>query len=296
MLSYRHGFHAGNVGDLLKHIVVTDVLDHLRRKSGGFDFIDTHAGAGLYDLRHARAAQLREYAGGIGRLAASDAHAKASGDWRRWWPELQSWFAVLDAYNVGEAALADCPFARYPGSPAIAMHGLRDQDRAWFFELHPRDHETLVAFTAGQRRIKVLNEDGFGGLLGLVPPASRRALVLIDPSYEIKADYELAFTTVAKAYRKFATGTYVLWYPVVDRHRIQRLERQFVAGAIRNVLQLEIGVSADAPGRGMTATGVFVVNPPWTMRERMTSLLPRLRTAVGQDDGAFWRCVQLVDE
>jgi 23S rRNA (adenine2030-N6)-methyltransferase len=201
LLSYRHSFHAGNFADVLKHIVLVEILEHLAAKEKAFEYIDSHAGAGLFDLTHGHAEKLEEFRGGIGRL------------WDRDWPELRRYFEIIRACNPSGS------LNYYPGSPLIAMHFLRPRDRAWLFELHPKDSRRLEKNTQGSHRIRVACQDGHQGLLALLPPASRRGLILIDPSYEIKSEYEQVLETVKKACRKFSSGIYAIWYPVIEREK-----------------------------------------------------------------------------
>lgn len=278
MLSYRHSFHAGNFADLLKHIVLTEILEHLIKKDKPFDYIDTHAGAGLYDLQSEHAEKLGEYSNGIGKLKATD------------WPNLASYFSAINACN---------PNGRlrfYPGSPLIAQHFMRPQDHATLYELHPTDFNLLSKNTRTNRRIKVLNQDSLGGLLSLLPPLSRRALILMDPSYEMKSDYDQVFKILKQAHKKFATGTYALWYPVVERHRIRKLEKLFINSGIRNIQRFELGLEADSAEHGMTASGMIVINPPWTLLSNMQTLLPALVKALDENNEAFSRCDILVPE
>jgi 23S rRNA (adenine2030-N6)-methyltransferase len=278
LLSYRHSFHAGNFADVLKHIVLVEIFAYLRKKDKPFDYIDTHAGAGLYHLRSPQAEKLMEYADGIGRLQARD------------WPELTGYFAAIQAHNRPGTLTV------YPGSAAIARHFLRAQDKAWLFELHATDFELLQNIMADDARVKVRHEDGFQGLLALLPPASRRGLVLIDPPYEIKTDYAQVVDTVIKAHKKAATLTYAVWYPVVERRRINHLERRFIDSGLRDIQRFELAVAPDSEGLGMTAAGMIVINPPWTLREKMSHLLPRLVAALKQNAGAFSKCDVLVGE
>ena len=278
MLSYRHAFHAGNFADLIKHVVLVEILEHLVRKATPFEYIDTHAGAGLYDLHSAAALKLREYAGGIGRLQPQD------------YPEMARYFEVIQAFNAADE------LAFYPGSPAIAGYFLRPQDRAWLFELHPQDYELLRANLAGNRRMKVQCQDGFEGLQALLPPTSRRGLVLIDPSYEVKSDYDLVVDRLLAACRKFSHGIYALWYPVVERRRIDELETRIARSGIRNVQRFELGVAPDSAARGMTAAGMLVVNPPWKLLEKMAGLLPRLAPALAEEGGGSYKCEVLAGE
>lgn len=278
MLSYRHSFHAGNFADLLKHLVLVEVLGYLVSKEKPFDYIDTHAGAGIYRLTSAHAEKTGEYQEGIARI------------WTNHHPALSRYLAAVRAANPsGELSC-------YPGSPKIAASFLRAQDHGWLFELHPTDVKLLEEAFHSNRQCQVRQQDGFQGLLSLLPPKSRRGVVLIDPSYELKEDYERVFTVIEAAVRKFATGIYLLWVPVVDRKRVDHLERQFRKGSIRNVLLLELGIRNDSDGHGMTSSCLLVVNPPWKLCGQMEEILPLLRDAINGNGEAFFRIEQLVAE
>ncbi len=278
MLSYRHSFHAGNYADVLKHIVLVEILQHLAKKQKAFEYIDTHAGAGLYHLASVQAEKLREYRNGIGRLSVAD------------WPELADYLSVIAAVNPDQG------LTYYPGSPVIAQHFMRPQDRSWLYELHPQDAELLLQNMNKDRRVRVMHEDGLKGLLSLLPPVSRRGVVLVDPSYEIKSDYDAVVQTIVRAYAKFATGCYAIWYPVVERSRISRLETQFINSGIKNIQRFELGVTADSAQRGMTASGMIVINPPWQLMATMNSLLPKLVSTLSDDAAAYYKCDILVAE
>lgn len=278
MLSYRHSFHAGNFADVLKHLIEVEILEYLARKDKPYVYIDTHAAAGLYQLDSLEAGKNREYETGIAPLLEAN------------WPEVQSYLDVVRACQE----LADEPL--YPGSPWFAMHMMRDDDRAFLFELHPRDLAQLEDLTYRDRRVRVNGEDGFAGLISLLPPTLKRGLILMDPPYEIKTDYQQVVKTLVAAHRRFATGTYALWYPVVDRSRIDELERAFVASGIANIQLFELGIEADRDGRGMTSSGMLVINPPYVLMGRMKTLLPRLADLLGRDGQGCWRAVELVGE
>ena len=278
MLSYRHAFHAGNFADVLKHIVLVHVLEHMRRKDKPFDYIDTHAGAGSYDLRSPYATKNAEHNNGIGKLDPASL------------PMLSSYFDSVAAANDGDHLTS------YPGSPLIARYFLREQDRSWLFELHPRDHAALQSCMVAQRKTRVMREDGLKGLLGLLPPVSRRAVVLIDPSYEVKREFEQVFDCVKSAVTKFPTGVFVIWYPVVERARVQRFERRFSRSGIRNIQRFELGIAPDGEGEGMTSSGVIVINPPWTLHNAMRALLPLLADALAPDEPGPYRCDTLVSQ
>lgn len=279
MLSYRHGFHAGNFADVLKHCVQVEIISYLQKKEAPFDYIDTHAGAGRYALASDMAQKNCEYMTGIGRLFK---HCQL--------PGLQNYLRLIETLNP--QGTLQC----YPGSPLIAAELLRPQDKAWLFELHPSDAEKLRSNMPRGRQCQVREEDGFAGLAGLLPSRARRALVLIDPPYEQKADYQRVVAALQLIHRKMATATVALWYPVVDRYRIDALEKQLTATGIRNIELFELGVRADASGEGMTSSGMIVINPPWTLRAQMEALLPDLATTLSADGGQHYRCVTLVAE
>ncbi len=258
MLSYRHSFHAGNFADVLKHIVLIECLQHFIQKDKGFTYIDTHAGAGLYSLQSDHASKLEEYRNGIDKLYTCEL------------PALKRYIDIVKHLNHNKQ------LSRYPGSPLIAAAFLRPQDAAWLYELHSTDYLKLRDNCQAFKKIRVEREDGFKNLIRLVPPLSRRALVLIDPSYEIKADYEILPKVIANAYKKFPTGTYAIWYPVVKRNQIQRMEKSLVNAGIKNMQKFELGLSEDTEERGMTASGMIVINPPWTLYKTMEALLPTL--------------------
>jgi 23S rRNA (adenine2030-N6)-methyltransferase len=278
MLSYRHSYHAGNFADVLKHIVLIEILEHLIKKEKPFDYIDTHAGAGLYNLRSDHAQKIQEFKNGIAKINFDK------------FPELSLYQDILKKCNDGP----DIKF--YPGSPYIAGQYLRDYDRSWLYELHPSDYKILDQLVTGDRRIRVECGDGFKGLMAKVPPRSKRALVLIDPSYEIKDDYDRVIEVIIKAHKKFATGIYAIWYPVIQRTTINRMETLFRNSGIKNIQLFELGLTADTTEKGMTSSGMIVINPPWTLMEKMKSLLPRLAKVISHENQAVIRAVQLTDE
>ena len=277
MLSYRHSYHAGNFADVLKHIVLTEILLHLGKKEKPYTYIETHAGAGLYQLNSAESIKVGEYLDGIARLNSAD------------FPELESYFSVINLFNPSE-------LSQYPGSPVFAEYFLRSQDSASLHELHPRDFERLRLYFKHNSQYRVLKQDGYQGLKRLLPPTSRRAVVLIDPSYEIKNEYVQVVDEVIKAHRKFATGIYAIWYPVVERKRIQQMESKLIASGIKGIQLFELAVKADSDKRGMTASGMIIINPPWGLYEKMFLLLPKLTKLMQQEESAFSRCETLVGE
>jgi len=270
VLSYRHGFHAGNHADVLKHVVLIDCLQRLAQKETPLLYVDTHAGAGSYALREGYAAMNEEWAGGIERLRT----AAAAGEPPR---AVAAYLALVDGYGKN-----------YPGSPAIAAATLRRQDRLVLFELHPSDAAPLSALLAGDGRAQVRNADGFAGLRGVLPPVSRRALVLVDPSYELAADYDRAVQAVSEALRRFATGVYLIWYPLLERGEAQNLPGHIVELAEKS-LDVRLRVRSSLPGeRGMSGSGMVVINPPWMLKEALDETMPWLTSALAEDAGASW--------
>ncbi|WP_105253738.1 23S rRNA (adenine(2030)-N(6))-methyltransferase RlmJ [Pseudoalteromonas sp. T1lg75] len=279
MLSYRHSFHAGNPADVVKHLVLAQALKHMVKKDKPFDYIDTHSGAGFFALDNADMQKTKEYADGIAKLWDYQGNVEA----------LSDYVALIKSMNQGTT------LAHYPGSPKVAEHYLRKQDKGWFFELHPQDLALLEKNMAGKRSLRVKGENGFTGLLGLVPPISRRACVLMDPPYEIKSDYDKAVDSLIKAHKRFSTGTYLLWYPVVDRERIDRIEQRLTQSGIKNIQLFELATSADTDTHGMTASGMIAINPPYTLIHTMEQVLPELVTLLSDSSG-FYRATQLVEE
>ncbi len=280
MLSYRHGFHAGNFADVLKHMVLVHCLEYMKQKDKPLRIIDTHAGAGVYKLNGPQAQKTREFDNGIGRL------------WQL--PDLpaavETYMATLRELNEhGQLQV-------YPGSPLLAQHLIREQDRLFLHELHPSDFQFLRDCMRNDKRIKVHNEDGFAGLQALLPPPDRRALVLLDPSYEVKNDYQHLVKQVIQAHKRFATGTFAIWYPVVLRQRIDEMELALQKSGIKNIQLLELGLQPDNPEFGMTSSGMIVINPPWTLWSAMEEALPWLVDQLSENGAGFYRLEQLVAE
>lgn len=282
MLSYRHAFHAGNHADVLKHCVLSSVLDYMTQKTSPFVYVDTHAGAGIYSLQGEWAEKTRDYESGIGRLwrqAESVVLPQA----------MQPYMRLIHDLNP-HAELVD-----YPGSPWIAQSLLRVQDRARLFELHSNEYTNLHALFDRTRKFKTEQRDGFLALKEVMPPVERRAVTLIDPSYEVLADYTTVVESVKSAYKKFSTGVYLIWYPVVERMQIKKFEQAFIASGMRDILLAELSVRADTQRAGMTASGMIIVNPPWLLAESLNSILPYLQQMLADSDGGH-RIVQLVKE
>lgn len=274
MLSYRHAFHAGNFADVLKHSVLTLVLEYMTRKDKGFYYIDSHSGTGMYQLEDEYAQKTGEYKDGIAKLIDNNDLPES----------LQPYIDLVK--NINQAEQSD-ELKLYPGSPGIARQFTRRQDSAHLFELHPADIEHLQAYSQRWNKSHVKQSDGYQGVLGLVPPPSRRGVVLIDPPYELKEDYLKAVRTIVNAYKKFATGTYILWYPVVKRELVEQMQDAFTKSDVRNLLQVEFCQKADTQEYGMTGTGLFIVNPPWQLTKQLEEILPYLKSKLGTQETSF---------
>jgi len=279
MLSYRHGFHAGNFADVLKHSLIALVIDALKQKDKPFVYIDTHAGAGKYLLSSEFAQKTGEYQQGIERI------------WTRLPQpdEIQSYLAVVKAENTNRQLL------RYPGSPQLVRRLIRSQDRLQLSELHTVDYEQLREMFAGDKQVSVAKEDGLQSLSKKLPPIQRRGLILIDPSYEVKSDYLKVVETLQSAYRRFATGIYALWYPVIDRRQTETLMQSLKATGIPKQLRIEHCVEMDSAMRGMTGSGMLFINPPWQLSKQAEVLLPWLNEVLTEGQGR-WKVEWLIPE
>jgi len=288
MFSYRHAFHAGNHADVLKHTVLIAMLRHLTQKEAALTVLDTHAGAGLYRLDSEFAETSGEAADGIQRLLKpADGQGLA--------PALQDYLDLVAGFNHKGL------WRIYPGSPFIIQRLLRGHDRLKLFELHPTDARTLdanVAQLEAGRQVVVLREDGFEGPRKFLPPPSRRALLLCDPSYEIKSDYARVAELVAEALKRFATGTYAVWYPIIPRpeaHDLPRRLKTLATQAGKPWLHATLTVKSsklttdpggDTKRPGLPASGMFVINPPHPLKPALQAALPQMVQLLGQDRNA----------
>ncbi|OIQ73330.1 ribosomal RNA large subunit methyltransferase J [mine drainage metagenome] len=272
MLSYRHAFHAGNHADVLKHFVLMQVLEYFARKDKSYWYIDTHAGAGMYALDQGYAAQNAEFEGGVGRLWASAGLP----------PELAEYVALIRGLNP------DGKLRLYPGSPAIARAQLTADDRMRLFELHPTDSKFLRrTFKDAGRNTIIEALDGFAGIKALLPPPTRRAVVLIDPPYEEKQDYIRVVDMLKDSLQRFATGTYIVWYPLLQRREPQLMVEKLNKLALPSWLHVTLTVQAPSPeGFGMHGSGLYIVNPPWSLQKTLTEVMPVLVNKLGANDRA----------
>ena len=280
MLSYRHSYHAGNHADVLKHIVLTLCINSLKEKEKPFLYLDTHSGAGRYLLQSEHAEKTGEYLSGINLIWQQSET-----------PELlNTYLSVLKRYN---------PFDNlkyYLGSPLIAKQLLREQDKINLTELHPTDYPLLRQEFSKDKRARVLREDGFSQLKSKLPPESRRGIVLIDPSYEIKDDYQKIPKALLEAYKRFATGIYLIWYPVVSRTQTQKMIDEIVNLGIKKISQFEFTIKPDNNQKGMTASGMIVINPPWKLQQQMQTIMPWLKNTLDTEKTGNYFIKELVPE
>ncbi len=284
MFSYRHAFHAGNHADVLKHMVLVQLLAYLNQKDSAYMVIDTHAGAGVYMLDGEYATKSGEADEGIAKLwARSDLPAAVA-----------AYVSEIRAMNPAGK------LRHYPGSPFLAERVMREQDRLRLFELHSTDSKLLVenvrkleahAAANGVRsrgkRILAERADGFAALKALLPPPSRRGLVLIDPPYEDKDDYRKVRAALEDAQKRFAGGTYAVWYPALGRLESQQLPERLKRVAQGDWLHVTLSIGAPNPEeRGLTASGMFVINPPWTLEATLKDTMPWLVQALARDGSA----------
>jgi len=288
MFSYRHAFHAGNHADVLKHTVLIATLQHLLQKDAALTVLDTHAGAGLYRLDGDYATTSAESADGILRLVAPATPPALT-------PALQDYVDMVRAFNQGASTRV------YPGSPFIIQRLLRAHDKLKLFELHPTDLRALagnVAQLNAGRQVAVLHEDGFEGVKKFLPPPARRALLLCDPSYEIKSDYAKVLDMVQDGLKRFATGTYAVWYPIIPRpeaHDLPRRLKTLATKAGKSWLHATLTVKSsklteNAEGEvkrpGLPASGMFLINPPFTLKAALKTALPQMAELLAQDKNA----------
>lgn len=278
-MNYRHAYHAGNFADVVKHAVLALVLQYMQQKAKPLRVIDTHAGIGSYDLTGAEAGKTGEWHDGIGRLLGPDATAIPAGV-----AELLS--PYLD---VVRACNPEGGITRYPGSPRIARAMLRAGDTLIVNELHPADHATLAAQFAGDRHVKVMALDAWVAVKALLPPPERRGVILIDPPYEAKDEFERLAKGLGDAVSRFATGTYLLWYPVKGLVAADMLNARVAELGIGKTLRIELHIRRPNRPDRLDGCGILVVNPPWTLAAQLTVLLPFLRERLAQGPGAGWR-------
>jgi 23S rRNA (adenine2030-N6)-methyltransferase len=270
-MNYRHAFHAGSFADVVKHAILVRLLVHLRAKPAAFRVIDTHAGAGLYDLSAPEAERGGEWRDGIARLAGARIEGAARA-------LLAPYLDAVASFNpAGRLAV-------YPGSPALVGTFLRAQDRLIACELEPKAAAALEHNLARDRRSKAIAIDGWTALAAYVPPKERRGLVLIDPPFEDAGDFARLAQSLETAHRKWATGSYLLWYPIKTREGPHALARRLQRSGIGKILRAEIDVAAPAASTRLAGCGLIVVNPPWTLADELAVMLPALAAILAAAD------------
>ncbi|MDH1335070.1 23S rRNA (adenine(2030)-N(6))-methyltransferase RlmJ [Comamonas thiooxydans] len=280
MFSYRHAFHAGNHADVLKHTVLIATVQYLTQKEAALTVLDTHGGAGLYRLDGDYASKSGEAEEGVLRLAATKEAELA--------PVLQDYLQMVRRFNQGNA------IRNYPGSPFITQALLRGHDRLKAFELHPTDMRSLTGNMAQlevRRQVAILHEDGFEGVKKFLPPPSRRALLLCDPSYELKTDYGRVLDMAADGLKRFPTGTYAVWYPIIPRpeaHDLPKRLKTMATKAGKSWLHATLTVKSNKTSErgGLPASGMFLINPPFNLRDQLKPAMPQLVKLLGQDSNA----------
>ncbi|OIR04497.1 ribosomal RNA large subunit methyltransferase J [mine drainage metagenome] len=274
MLSYRHAFHAGNHADVLKHYVLGLVLAHTKLKDKPFWYIDTHAGAGMYSLTEGYATQNAEFEQGIDKLMTAENLPQS----------LADFVAQIKHFNVDSLQL-------YPGSPSIAQDFLRADDKMRLFELHPNDFKLLAENFRGQgKQVKIEMQDGFAGIKACLPPPPRRAVVLIDPPYEDKQDYQRVVNCIKDSLTRFATGTYMVWYPILQRPEPDEMVESLIQLNAPNWLHVAMTIhEPSAEGYGMHGSGLFIINPPWTLPNTLEETMPVLTQLLALDDTDDYR-------
>jgi len=272
MLSYRHAFHAGNHADVLKHYVLGLVLAHTKQKDKPFWYIDTHAGAGMYSLQDGYATQNQEFKEGISKLLSAKNLPQS----------LADYMAQIQSFNTGSE------LSFYPGSPMVAESFMRADDRMRLFELHPNDYKLLSEnFEGFGKQAKVEMQNGFKGLKSCLPPPPRRAVVLIDPPYEDKQDYHYVVDAIKDSLKRFPTGTYIVWYPLLQRPEPAEMLDELLALNVPDWLHVTLSVeSPSEEGFGMYGSGLFIINPPWTLPKSLAETMPVLTALLALDETA----------
>jgi 23S rRNA (adenine2030-N6)-methyltransferase len=279
-LNYRHIYHAGNFADVFKHAVLVVLLRALAARDKPFCYIETHAGAGRYDLDSEPARKGGEWREGIGRLWDGDVPAG-----------LADYLAQVRAANGNESRLR-----YYPGSPRIARGLLRTQDRIVLCECVDDEAARLRAEFAADDRVGVRTGDGYAALKGLLPPPERRGLVFIDPPYERESEFTQALAALRAAHARWPSGVYALWYPIKERAALARFEREVVASGMRRILLASLNAFPADSGFRLNGSGVLIVNPPWRIDEELRRLCPALADRLGRSPDSAWRVDWLVPE
>jgi 23S rRNA (adenine2030-N6)-methyltransferase len=279
-MNYRHAFHAGGFADVIKHIVLVRILTYLHEKPAAFRVIDSHAGAGLYDLSGEESQRTGEWLTGIARVMQARFSEAAA-------PLVAPYLDIVRGFNPPRE------LKTYPGSPLIARKLLRPQDSLVACEVEPLARKKLISALRRDEQARIVDLDGWVGLPAFVPPKERRGMVLIDPPFEAKNEFDRVAHGFSEAFAKWATGTYVIWYPVKSRRATDTLA-QHVAATVAaagpgKVLRLEFSVAPQSPDAALTSAGLLIVNPPWTLNAELKTILPELEKPLGLGGASRFR-------
>lgn len=274
-MNYRHVYHAGNFADVIKHVTLSLVIEHLKHKASPFRVIDTHAGIGLYDLNSEAAGKTGEWREGIGRIWGQDVPS----DVREF---LTPYFESIRSVN------GDGELHSYPGSPLVARALMRSQDAMVVNELHPDDYATLVRNLRGDARVKPLNIDGWVALRSLLPPKERRGVILIDPPFEVVGELERLVSGLKDGLRRFATGTYLLWYPIKGLPAVNAMKQRVAGLGVGKLLCAELFVHQPSDAQRLNGSGLLIINPPYLLDAHLQRVLPFLSATLAQSPNAPW--------
>lgn len=282
-MNYRHAYHAGNIGDVLKHAVLARLIAYMQHKDKPFRILDTHAGIGQYDLTAAETQKTGEWQQGIGKVMAAELPAEAAG-------LLAPWLDVVKGQNP------DGQLTSYPGSPALARALVRRIDRLTLTELHPEDFRALSELFAGDHQVKTIHLDGWLALGSFLPPKEKRGFAIIDPAFEVTDEFDRLARSVCTAWKRWPTGTYAIWYPLKDRKGLKRFHQALEETGVRDVLILELNVGKSGPDTAMLGSGMTIINPPFTLAGEMRTIMPVLTEILSQGPGSGWIVDQLIEE
>ncbi|WP_434050640.1 MAG: 23S rRNA (adenine(2030)-N(6))-methyltransferase RlmJ [Roseibium sp.] len=282
-MNYRHAYHAGNIGDVLKHAVLARLIVYFQRKEKPFRILDTHAGIGQYDLTSEETRKTGEWQQGIAKVLDADIPNAVAA-------LLQPWLEVVRDLNP------DGALETYPGSPVLARRLMRRSDRLTLTELHPVDFKSLSDLFAGDFQVKTIHLDGWLAMGSFLPPKEKRGFVLIDPAFEVADEFDRMTVSVLKAWKRWAGGTYAIWYPLKDTRSIGRMHDAFAAAGIRDLLSLELKAGKSGPDTRMLGSGMTLINPPFTLADEMRTLLPWFNSILHQGPGSGWDVTQLIGE
>jgi 23S rRNA (adenine2030-N6)-methyltransferase len=278
-MNYKHIYHAGNFADVAKHVALVYCLDALKRKEAGFFVLDTHAGRGLYDLQSAEAVKSAEAERGVQRLIQTRLAALP----------LSAYFAAIRARRGKR-------LAQYPGSPALIAASLRGQDRAVFVEIAPAEARALEREIGSAGRIRTDIEDGYSALKALVPPAERRGLVLIDPPYESIDELKMMLQAFADAYRRWPSGTYLMWYPIRSATQRRQIHARFEALRIPKMLIADLAIHPDDAGVGLAGSGLLIVNPPYGTDAHLADAYAAIHQGIAEPGAGYVEVARLTPE